>query len=179
MQPDSRQFVVDLLTSSQANLQTALANLTPGQWSFRETPERWSIVENLEHLVLFEAFVRSAVKRALDMPAEPHKVLQAREKQPLVLDLANSRGTKFNAREVVRPTGAIKDPDEMIAAFRTARAATLQFTADTQDDLTAHFFPHIAFGDLDCYQWLIVIGQHTLRHVRQIEEIKADPGFPR
>ena len=37
---------------------------------------------------------------------------------------------------------------------------------------------YIAFGDLDCCQWLEVIGQHTLRHVCQIEEVKADPAFP-
>ena len=42
-----------------------------------------------------------------------------------------------------------------------------------QGDLRSHFFAHVAFGDLDCYQWLVAMGQHTLRHVAQIEEIKA------
>ena len=44
--------------------------------------------------------------------------------------------------------------------------------------LRAHFFPHIAFGDLDCYQWLLLVGQHSLRHALQIEEIKASAGYP-
>jgi hypothetical protein len=33
-------------------------------------------------------------------------------------------------------------------------------------------------GDLDCYQWLLVVGQHSLRHALQIGEIKASAGYP-
>ena len=100
-------------------------------------------------------------------------------KEPLVLGLAKARSTKFNAWEAVRPVGRWPDTAEMIAELRRPRAGTLAFAAETQAELRDHFFPHLAFGDLDCYQWLVVPGQHGARHaVPQIEEIMADPGYP-
>jgi hypothetical protein len=64
----------------------------------------------------------------------------------------------------------------MLAEFRARRAQTIEFAESTQADLRSHFFAHITFGDLDCYQWLVAMGQHTLRHVAQIEEIKRSGG---
>jgi hypothetical protein len=36
----------------------------------------------------------------------------------------------------------------------------------------------MAFGELDLYQWLIVLSKHGERHALQIEEIKANPAWP-
>ena len=96
----------------------------------------------------------------------------------LVLGLATSRDTKFSAREVVRPAGGYSDPLKMIEDFHHTRAETIAFAAATQAPLRDHFFPHIAFGDLDCCQWLFVIAKHTARHAAQIEQVKADPAYP-
>jgi DinB superfamily len=84
----------------------------------------------------------------------------------------------LKAREAVRPVGRWPDTAELVAELRSTRAATLAFAAQTQAELRDHFFPHIAFGDLDCYQWLVVVGQHGARHALQIEEIKANPAYP-
>jgi hypothetical protein len=62
--------------------------------------------------------------------------------------------------------------DEMLAEFRARRARTIEFAETTQADLRSHFFAHVTFGDLDCYQWLVAMGQHTQRHVEQIAESK-------
>ena len=37
----------------------------------------------------------------------------------------------------------------------------------------------MALGELDCYQWLLVLSLHGSRHAQQMEEIKAAAGFPR
>jgi hypothetical protein len=71
------------------------------------------------------------------------------------------------------PTGRWSDVGTMMAEFKVRRARTVEFAESTQVDLRRHFFTHVAFGDLDCYQWLVAMGQHTLRHVAQIEEIKV------
>jgi uncharacterized protein with HEPN domain len=179
MEADERQRVLEQLASSEARLLEVVDGLTPEQWRFRETPERWSIAEIVEHLVLFEGFILGAVANALKGPAEDEKKPLAAGKEHLVLGLADARETKFSAREVVRPVGAWSSTAQLIAEFREARARTVAFAMETDADLRGHFFPHIAFGDLDCCQWLVVLGQHTRRHVLQIEEIKADPAYPR
>jgi hypothetical protein len=35
------------------------------------------------------------------------------------------------------------------------------------------------FGSVDVYQVFLMTSAHTARHTKQIEEIKADPGFPK
>lgn len=111
-------------------------------------------------------------------PPEPEKKAQAASKSPLVLGLADSRRIRFKAREAALPMGRWTDPAILIAKFRAARARTCKFVAETAADLHDHFFPHIVFGDLDCYQWLVVLGVHAERHALQIQEIMADERFP-
>ena len=40
-----------------------------------------------------------------------------------------------------------------------------------------HPFP--IFGTLNAYQWLIYGPLHTMRHVKQIAEVKATEGYPK
>ena len=173
-----RQFVMAQLAASEARLLTLVEGLSPAQWGFREAAERWSIAEIVEHLAVFEGFITDAVTNSLQGPAEPEKTALAGAKEPLVLGLAESRGAKLKAREATRPVGRWVDGAELVAEFREARARTIAFVAETECDLRGHFFPHIAFGDLDCYQWLVVLSQHTLRHCLQVEEILRDSRFP-
>ena len=51
----------------------AVRGVTAAQAGFREGAERWSIAEVLEHLVVWESFMRGAVERALGEPAAPEK----------------------------------------------------------------------------------------------------------
>jgi hypothetical protein len=178
MEIHERQLVLDKLASSEAHLLKLVEGLTPEQWTFRESPDRWSIAENIEHVILLELFITGVIAKVMQEPAEPGKKPLAAAKEPLVLGLAAARSTKFNARESVRPTGKWPDTTELIAELRKTRAQTLAFAAETQANLRDHFFAHIAFGDLDCYQWLVVLGQHGARHALQIEQVKADPGYP-
>jgi hypothetical protein len=41
---------------------------------------------------------------------------------------------------------------------------------------------HVAqmpFGYIDAYQLIVFISAHTRRHIMQIEEVKANPAFPK
>jgi hypothetical protein len=178
MEALERQVVMDELASSEARLLELVRGLSEEQWSFRETPERWSIADNIEHLIVFEGFIRSAIAKALEGAAEPEKKTEVGAKEPFVLGIANGRSSKLIAREVVRPTGRWPDRNELALELQKTRAVTVAFVAETDAKLRDHFFPHISLGDLDCYQWLVVVGQHSTRHTFQIEEIKADPAFP-
>jgi DinB superfamily len=178
MEAQERQLVLGQLASSEARLLEIVKGLSPEQWSFRETPERWSIAENIEHIIALENFVTQEIAKAIQDAAQPDKKALAPAKESLVLGLANTRTTKMNAREAARPKGRWPDPVELIAELRKTRTRTMAFAAETKADLRDHFFPHIAFGDLDCYQWLVALGQHGFRHALQIEDIKAHPAFP-
>jgi hypothetical protein len=63
--------------------------------------------------------------------------------------------------------------------FETARQRTRDFAAATSADLRHYFMRHFIFGDLDGYQWLLLIGAHSRRHSAQAEAVKASTGFQR
>jgi DinB family protein len=180
MEARERQSLLDQLAASQSRLLAAISDLTSQQWRFREDPDRWSIAENIEHLIHFESFIAQAISNSLTRPAEPEKQPQAASNQPRVLSLGSpeSRRAQLKAREVVRPIGKWSDPSILIEEFRSARARTVAFASEIEADLHCHFFPHIAFGDLDCYQWLLVLSFHTDRHVLQIQQVKTHPKYP-
>jgi hypothetical protein len=177
MTPQQRALVLETLASSHSRLVALTSGLTPAQWRFRASPDRWSLAENIEHLVLFERFILITINSCLERPSEPEKRQIVAPRQSLVLGLAEARHIKFNSRELARPTGRWPDPSELLAELRLTREATVTFASETQADLCNYFFPHVAWGDLDCYQWL-VLGQHSLRHALQMEEVMADAHFP-
>ncbi|WP_128912519.1 DinB family protein [Granulicella sibirica] len=186
MTENERRLALDELTSSEERVVNLVAGLTPEQWSFRESPDRWSIAENVEHLVVFEGFLMGIIAKMVEAdglagerPNEVQGVAERDEKERLVLGLSGSRSVPLRSREVVRPSGRWPDTAVMVDELRQARARTVAFAGATNASLRSHFFTHVAFGDLDGYQWLLLIGQHTARHVLQIEQVMADPGFPR
>src|ERR1700676_4638142 len=115
------EFLVAELEGSEARLLRAVGGLSVEQWNFREGPERWSIAEILEHLVVFEEFIRGAVERVLSETSEPEKRAAVAAKESLVLGLAESRGTRFVAREATRPMGRWVDAAEFVDELKKAR----------------------------------------------------------
>ena len=180
MQAQERQFVLDNLDSSLARLLTLTATLTPAQWNFREQPERWSIAENLEHCLLVEMAITHVIQKALASPAEPEKKAAAAAKEPYVLGAATpqARARGLVALEPLQPTGRFPHPPDLLVQLKKIRAQSLAFARETDADLRDHFLPHQALGDLDCYQWLVIMAVHGARHAAQIDEIKADPNYP-
>jgi len=178
MTASERKTLLAELASSQAQLLQLVSSLTPQQWAFHESPDRWSIAEIVEHLIVFEGFVGNAIAKALAEPPQPEKKALAPGNEPRILGLASSRHTKIVAREAARPTGRWTDPDQLIAEFRKARTQTMAFVTETNADHRSHFFAHLIFSDLDCYQWLILLSSHIARHAAQIEEIAANPAYP-
>jgi len=177
MEVQERELVLQQLASSEARLLGLVDGLSEAQWTFRETPERWSIAGIVEHCALFEGFILGKIVAVIEAGPEPEKRVDVEIKEGLVMGLAQARATPFVSREIVRPTGAWSQA-KAVAELRAARARSVAFALETEAPLRDCFFAHIAFGDLDCCQWLLLLGQHMERHVLQVEEVMADAEFP-
>lgn len=192
MNERERQLAADHLAASEGRLFGLVDGLTAEQWSFHPGEGRWSIAECLEHVMRVENRIFGVIEKKLEGPPEPAKPsavessareasaleASALEKDAVIAKMVPDRTNRREAPEPVRPLGQWPDTAELLAEFQKTRARTAQFVAHTEGDLRSHSIPHPAFGDLDCYQWLLVLGLHGERHARQIEEIKADPGYP-
>jgi hypothetical protein len=112
-------------------------------------------------------------------PATPEKRAEVKVTDELILEKIPDRSHKVQAPEFLQPTGRFKNREEVTKAFEDARQATIDYVSTTHDDLRDHFGPHPMLGTMDAYQWILLISAHSERHTKQIEEVKADPNFPK
>ena len=64
-----RAEVIELLQKSEQELEKAIAGLTDAQWSFKPGPDRWSVGEVVEHIVLADALLFETAITSLDSAA--------------------------------------------------------------------------------------------------------------
>jgi hypothetical protein len=96
-----------------------------------------------------------------------------------VVKKATDRSHKLKAPEVLEPVKAPwKNTTEAITGFKAVRADHIKYAKTTTEDLRDHFIP-LAFGKVDAYQLILFMSGHCARHTQQINEIKADPNFPK
>ncbi|HXX46451.1 MAG TPA: DinB family protein [Candidatus Acidoferrales bacterium] len=178
MTSSERETLLKNLADSRERLLGTVKGLSREQLHFKPAPDRWSVAENVEHLTFVEGRVLGFIQKTLSEGPAPEKrsVFEGKDKQ-MVEDIAG-RITRFQAPEPIRPCGRWAD-DQLLKEFETARQSTRAFASSTEADLRAHFFRHPVFGEIDCYQWLLLIAAHCDRHRAQSEEVMASAGFPR
>ena len=176
MTPGEREAVLKNLTESRERLFRMGAGLSPEQWQFRTEPGRWSVAECVEHITTVEGRVLGLIQKTLEGGPDPSKS-SALKDDALVADVAG-RVTRFQAPEMLVPTGRWPH-DELLKEFDRTRQQTQDFAANTTADLRQHFFPHRVFGELDLYQWLLLVAAHCDRHRAQGEEVMSSAGYPR
>jgi hypothetical protein len=179
MTAQERDLLLDLLVSSQQRLISAVAGLTADQWTFDPGADRWSIAECAEHLALSEDALLGTVRgQILETPATPAAATMARGRDGVVVSAMRDRSNRIKTFDFLLPRTVRSTPAAFVDAFATKRTATLQYVRQATDDLHHHFAPLGALGDLDGYQWLLLLASHTERHIAQMEEVKSLPAYP-
>jgi len=174
-----REAALKQFETTRDNFLKSIAGLSQKQWTFKPAPDRWSVAEVAEHITISESTIFGVVQKAMASPAAPEKREQVKGKDEMILQRVPDRSHKAQAPEILRPTGRWATEADLTKAFDDSRAATIEYVRTTNDDLRDHFFDHPVFGTLDGYQWLLLIATHSERHTAQIEEVKADPNFPK
>jgi DinB family protein/SnoaL-like protein len=179
MSAQERDLLLDLLVSSQQRLIAATVGLTTEQWMFDPGPGRWSIAQCAEHLALSEDALRGVVRgQVLESPATADAAAAARGRDGIVVGAMRDRSNKIKTFDFLEPRTISSSPAVFVTDFLQKRAATLNYVRETNDCLHHHFAPLGPLGNLDGYQWLLLLASHTERHVAQMDEVKAQPGYP-
>ena len=175
-----RDYAMSNLHASRKLFLDSVAGLTPEQWNFKPAPDRWSIAECAEHIAVSEDFISGRIRdQFMKSPATPEKRAQVKGKDEKVVAMITNRSMKFQAPEPIAPKHRWSNPEEAVAHFKESRDRNIQYIETTQDDLRDHFAAHPAAGLLDAYQWMLLMSAHSERHTAQINEVKADPKFPK
>jgi len=177
---EERDLALKSLQATQDAFLKSIAGLSEKQWRFKPAPDRWSVAEVSEHIAVSESSIFGLVQKQIMMsPANPDKRPQVAGKDETILKMVPDRSHKAQAPEFLKPTNRWATREELTKAFEDSRKVTMDYVRTTNDDLRDHFGPHPVFGSLDAYQWILLISAHSERHTKQIDEVKADPNFPK
>jgi hypothetical protein len=163
---------MDFVEEKRKELLQSFAGVPSDRLTQHPSDGTWSVAEILDHLGIVESGIaRLIAKRAgrareqgLGEEKSTESVLATFDQHRAKLD-----GMKMESPETVRPhTNA--DLKDAINGLETSRGS-LRAAVVAANGLSLGEIKHIhpLLGELDLYQWLIFLGQHEVRHTRQIQ----------
>jgi hypothetical protein len=176
---EERAHLIKLLQDSQTEFLSCVEGVREAQWNWKPAPDRWSVGEIAEHIMVAESVIFAFIHRAFKSPANPDWQTKTAGKTELLEKEMPDRTRKATAPEQLRPRGVSKA--EVVQRFKEVRAQTIHFAETTQAPLKEHTTDHPfpVFNTLNAHQWLLLVPLHNLRHDQQIAEVKATPGYPK
>ncbi|MBO0938363.1 DinB family protein [Fibrella sp. HMF5335] len=175
---DEITYAVEQLDSSQKALHDAVQGLSAAQSIAKPAPDRWSVAECVEHIVLVEGGIFGRLQTGMQQDEAPEKRAEIQVSDLYLTKALRSRKTAITAPAPFEPTGRFGSLEAALAAFDEQRAAIIDYVHSAPGNWRTHYFKHLVFGTIDAYQTLLLFAGHCERHRKQIEEVKASPGFP-
>ena len=167
--------------ASRRGVINAVSGLTAVQAGFRPTAEKWSLQEQVEHLVLAELSGLDFIWRAAEGLLGGTPVWSGdavHEGLPVAEVVAKTWKPREKAPPGATPGG------EGTLAYWIARLEAGQSVLETLQtvleglDLSRIVYPHYLSGPLDARQRLEFLSFHMDRHLAQIQAVKGHPDFP-
>ncbi len=176
--PVEKQF--NALEAQRKQLLEAVSQLSHEQQNFKPSPEAWSVLQVLNHLIYAETnSVKYLQKKVQGIANIPKSGIQAMFRL-FVLNTSLRSPLKFRAPKAALP------PQEDVFIFDNlkdkwdANREEMRKILDGLDPSGANklIFKHPVAGRFNIYQTMSFITEHIEHHKKQIERIKAAAGFP-
>lgn len=175
---NDKDFLLEYFQKTSDNLQKNLDGLTTVQLQYKPSPEQWSVSQCVEHIVLTEKMLFDRAKASLAKPANPERKEEVNVTDQQLIDGMVDRSAKASAPESLQPDGKYTDAVAAMEEFSAQRAEIIAFIKNVDiEELRNHVNDSYA-GAIDTYHSFLYIAGHTARHTLQIEEVKANTGFP-
>ncbi|MBL8180098.1 MAG: DinB family protein [Blastocatellia bacterium] len=131
--------------------------------------ESWTLAALIEHVAIVESGISRIAAKLIAAAKEAGKSSDGsfQMSDALAAKFRELAGAKFEAPERVKPTGGIAI-NESLANLAASTAAFKAMQSDLESyDFAGITFPHPYFGDLTPAEWLLVLGGHEARHMKQ------------
>lgn len=176
----SVEEAIEIVGKMHSELRNEVAGLAIEQQGFRPVADRWTIAEIVEHVAIVqEGMSKIAGKLIKDAEAAGARARPDGSIDPVATDFIPDRSIqRFSAPERVHPKAGASISESLAKIEKDYQRLRDMRPSIESFDLSAVTFPHPAFGELNGYQWLALLGVHEGRHLQQIREIKETEGYP-
>ena len=184
MKRESMSEVEKLITEARAarrRVVDAARSLSSEQGAFKPSPERWSVAEILEHLVLAEHLGINFIWKAVDGFRRGMSSGKGKSSNwGLTIEQVIEKTWKPKEKAPDSATPRLGGPVQYwIAALDACQPVLERLGAELETlNLSEIIYPHFLSGPLDARQRLEFFRFHLDRHLKQIEALKEDTGFP-
>ena len=172
MATEKKREVLALLEQGRAALLAALEGVSDETAAHTPGEGRWSVLDCVEHMAVSEDYLFSQIGIATS--SEGPLTNETREAKMLAFGADRSR--RIESPPEGHPKGIFRTLPDAVDHFLASRKRTMEFVEANEEDLRTKATWHPILGVANSHEMLLSIGVHCLRHVRQIEEIKADLG---
>lgn len=176
---EERKIATDFLKDTKKGIWDAVQGLSEAQLKFKPAADKWSVEDCVKHIAQSEDMLWGMVSGGLKQPATPERRGEVKVKDEDVIKNVEDRSTKVKTFAPLEPVNTpFKSMQEAWDAFSKSRDKLIDYVNGTNDDLRNHI-NQLPVGVYDSYQMILFIGAHSNRHMQQINEVKADPNFPK
>jgi DinB superfamily len=176
---EEKSMVTKHLKMTFEGLEKSVKGLSEAQLNFRPDTGKWTIKECVYHLALSETNIWGWMQGTMAAPANPEKRASIKATDEQVLAGVEDRSHKIKTSEPFEPKNATwSNKDQALDFLDDEREKHIEYLKTSQDDFRNHVAEQGPLGPMDAFQIILLLSQHTVRHTKQIEEIKASPGYP-
>jgi len=173
-----RKYLLDNLIRSKEELIAETKNLTKQQWNFKESPDRWSINQIVEHICLWEVIQMNQISTSLQIGPIPSFTDYRPDSVFIEKDIErlNKTATTDYSKPFTYgvPLGNNEGKNNMIW-YTTMTNESIDFLQKTDANLRVHYIYFVS----NIHQRYLTFFQHTFRHLGQIREVKTHPKYPK
>ncbi len=172
-----RKYLLDNLIRSKEELIAETKDLSEEQWNFKESPDRWSINQIIEHICFWELIQMNDVSVSLRMgplpqiPQRPDSVFIDPDPKRLKKNIATDYTKPFT---YAVPLGNNEGKNNIIW-YTKMRNESIDYLRTTQENLRLY---RVNFGP-NIHQHYMMFFRHSFRHLGQIRDVKKHPGYPK
>lgn len=174
-----RKFLLDNLIRTNEEIINETKNLTQAQWNFKETEDRWSINQIIEHIAIWELLFMREISQAL--ANEPDSLFTAYPPDSAFLSSSTKETKAANALEYTKPFSFAVPLGNNIGSsnitwFTTMRSESIEYLKKENRNIR---LAYDRCSGKNVHHYYLMIFSHTDNHLKQIKKVKSHPAYPK
>lgn len=176
---DDRKYLLDNLIRTKEEIIKETKDLTKKQWSFKESADRWSINQIVEHIGLWEILFQHEISKALGR--QPDSAFTYYAADAVFLDQDPKGLKQNNAMDFTKPFSFAvplgnNEGKNNVIWLMTMRNESIEYLKNETKNIRIQYD---YCSGANVHQYFMMIFSHTDRHLRQIRKVKAHANYPK
>lgn len=174
-----RKNAMTLMKDTKAIALKSIKGLSERQLNYKTAPDHWSIKECIYHIAISEKNLWNMLEESLKEPSNSEKRVEIKLTDDQLVKMIEDPGADLKTTEIFEPKSIVyKTMNDALNTFKAKRTDHIKYVKTTTEDLRNHII-QMPIGWIDCYQLCLMMASYSNRYTQQIEEVKADPNFPK